>query len=135
PFIAFIVSVYYEPFMWLLSIIAVIVLIRRGEFYYLELFLFVWALVGLVASLLFVGATPEHALWTTIPLTVLVSRLAIALMAVDTRPEFWHVPYWARWIMALASIALMCIFTMALHDFARTLMHSPDGTLTSINFQ
>lgn len=135
PFIAFIVSVYYEPFMWLLSIITVIVLIRRGEFDFVERFLFVWALVGLVASLLFVGATPEHALWTTIPLTVLVSRLAIALMAVDTRPEFWHVPYWARWIMALASIALMCIFTMALHDFARTLMHSPDGTLTSINFQ
>jgi hypothetical protein len=135
PFIAFIVSVYYEPFMWLLGIVAVFLLIQRGEFDFIERFLFVWALLGLVMSLLFVGALPDHALWTTFPLTVLVSRLVVALLAVENRPEFWHIPYWARWIMALATLALMTIFAMALQDFARTILNSGDGTLASINLQ
>ena len=135
PFIAFVVSVYYEPFLWLLGIVTVILLIRRGEFGFVERFLVIWVSLGLVVSLLFVGALPEHALWTTIPLIALVSRLVVDLLSVDTRPEFWHVPYWARWIMALAMVALMTIFTMALHDFARTLLNSGDGTLGSVDLQ
>lgn len=135
PLIAFIVSVYYEPFMWLLGIATVILLVRRGEFGFMERFLVVWVSLGVVASLLFVGALPEHALWTTIPLAALVSRLVIDLLAVDTRPEFWHVPYWARWVMALAIVALMAIFTLALHTFARTLTESTDGTIGGVNLQ
>jgi hypothetical protein len=135
PLMAFIVSVFYEPFMWLLGIATVILLVRRGELTFMERFLVVWTSLGMVASILFVGASSAHALWTTIPLTVLVSRLAMELLEVDMRPPFWDVPYWARGILALATLALLAICTLAVQSFARSLLESTDGTLNGVRLE
>lgn len=134
PFLALIVSLYAEPFMWVLGITAVIVLVRRGELTVVDRFLAIWTVLAVIASLLFGGAGADHALWTVIPLTALVSRLVIDLFADSQRPDAWSVPYWARSVVALVTLALLAIFTMALQMVARSFADSPDGTFNSIQF-
>lgn len=136
PMIAFINSVFSEPFTWLLGIVAAIVMTRQGVTGFVDRFLVIWALVGTAFSLVYAGATADHALWTVIPLTVLVSRLAVDLLSANHyRPDDWSVPYWARGVMALVTLALLAIFTMALQMVARAFSDSPDGTFASASLQ
>jgi hypothetical protein len=135
PLLPFAVSVFYEPFMWGLGIAAVVVFARRGDLSVIDRFLVAWVCLGLVASLLFVGGAAAHGLWTTIPLTVLVSRLVTDMLSVDNRPSDWSVPYWARGVIALATLGLLAILTMALQSLARAAAESLDGTFAGVNVQ
>lgn len=135
PLLPFVASVFYEPFMWALGIAAVVVFARRGDLSFADRFLVAWVCLGLVASLLFAGGNAAHALWTTVPLTIIVSRLVTEMLSVDTRPSDWSVPYWARGIIALVTVGLMAIFTMALQSTARAIADSFDGTLAGVNVQ
>ncbi len=128
-------SLFYEPFLWALGVVALVVLVRRGDFSVTDRFLLIWLLLGAVASLLFAGGTAAHGLWTIIPLAVLVSRLATDMLSVDHRPSDWSVPYWARGVIALVTVGLLAIFTLAFQSMARAVVESLDGTFAGVNVQ
>lgn len=123
------VSVFYEPFIWILGISGLIVILRQDRLTLVDRFLALWFLTGTAASALFSGGTSAHALWTVIPLTGLAARLTAELLRVDTAPSHWDVPVWARFAVAMIALALLAVFTLAVHDVARSLMYSVSGQI------
>ncbi len=124
-----IVSIFYEPFIWILGITGLIVLWRQDRLTLVDRFLGAWLFFGTIVSALFSGGSPAAALWTVIPLTALAARLAVEILRIDTDPASWEVPVWARFAVALIGVALLAILTLALHDIARSLMNSNLGQL------
>jgi hypothetical protein len=116
---ALLVSLFYEPFLWAFGLIGALVAWRRG-LTAVDRFFALWLLLGVIATILFVGATPAHALWLTVPLAALASRAVSALLEDDTR-GIWHFPRWSRWLLAGITMGLMAMFSISLQSFARNL--------------
>lgn len=119
PLYILLTSLFYEPFGWLFSFIGLYLSWRRG-FPAVDRFFALWLLLGMIASLVFVGGGPDHALWLTVPLAGLTSRSLIEALREDPR-NIWHFPGWARWLVALIVIGLMMILSVALQSVARSL--------------
>jgi hypothetical protein len=116
---ALLVSLFYEPFLWAFGLVGLLVAWLRG-LTVVDRFFSVWLLLGLIASILFVGATPAHALWLTVPLAALASR-AVAVMLEDDTRNIWHFPRWSRWLLAGVTLALLAMLSISLQTFARNL--------------
>jgi hypothetical protein len=126
------ISWYYEPFLWVFAVISVIVLARRGTLTLADRFLAIWAVLGAVLSGIFIGGEAAHALWTVIPLTGLVARFIGELLRMDTDPASWGIPYWARFVVALITLALLTVFVLALQDTARAMTQAQAGVLATV---
>ncbi len=112
-------SLFYEPFLWLFALIGILVAIRRGLTAF-DRFFILWLVLDLAAVLFFVGGTPGDALWLTVPLTALALRTVQSALSDDRRVLF-DVPGRARWLVAVATFALIGIFTLSFQTLSRSL--------------
>lgn len=131
PF-ALYVSLFYEPFWWALGIVGIAVLFNRQAFTLLDRFFVAWLIAAFVASLVFVGATPYHALWFTVPLIGLTTAAVSAMLAPVRSTDVFAPPYWARWVIALAAVAVIAIFTLSAQGLARSLLTSASESLSTV---
>lgn len=132
-FLPIAVTLFYELFTVLFAIAAVIASSQRGADD-ITRFLIGWVALAAGASALWRGAGADHALWLVIPLTILASHAVSSLLGDLPDNHLWRVPAWGRWVVALGAIAITAVFTLALHDVARSLIYSPDGLLNSAQF-
>jgi hypothetical protein len=119
PLYALLVSIFYEPFFWLFAFIGIIYAWRRGAVSAIDRFFIAWLLLGILVLLLYRGAAPAHSLWLTIPLVGLASRAGVEIMSEDDR-AIWNFPSWAPWLLALMTVALLAMFSIAAHLVARS---------------
>jgi len=129
PLRALLVSVFYETAGWVIGLLGYLILARRGGTGRVERFLLVWLGLGVLASILFVSG-PQQALWMSVPLAGLVSRLFVELLRADNRPGAW-IPYRSRFLSALVAGALLLIFSLAFQSFARALAQAPAGLVSA----
>jgi hypothetical protein len=114
------ISTFYEPFLWLFGLVAVILIFSR-DVDLLDRFLVVWLLLMLVAAILFRGWQPAHALWLTLPLTGLTSRVFVAIFE-ERQPILWDVPGWVRPLLALIAGSLLAVFAIGIQLVGRSML-------------
>ncbi|MDX2140268.1 MAG: glycosyltransferase family 39 protein [Chloroflexota bacterium] len=126
------VSLFYEPWLWVLAIGTLVWLLRRQRMDFADRFSLLWLGFALVPSALYGGAQAQHALWLTLPLVAIISRLGSALLE-DADVD---APIWARWVVALCVVALLAMGSMAFQGFARTIPNLSAGlqALTQANY-
>ncbi len=127
-------AIFYEPFLWIFAAIGVWLMVRRGVAAFVGRFLAAWVFVGVLASLLYSGTSPQHALWLIIPLAGLASY-ALSELLVEGRPPlmfwlddvatFWQHTWWVRWMLAAITLSLLLIFSVHLQEAARSMMTLP----------
>ncbi len=120
-----IITIFYEPVLWLFGIASVAMLARQGTINFRERFFIVWLLVALVAA--FFLDSPEYALWITLPLAGLASSLVVDILATDEHP-FLEVPAWGKPLLALGIVALLFIFTIHFQTVIRPFINVPGGS-------
>jgi 4-amino-4-deoxy-L-arabinose transferase-like glycosyltransferase len=128
-------SLFYEPYLWGFALAGLWLLRRRGAFTFVERFFGVWAVLGLLASIFYAGAGPEHALWLTLPLVGLESYTGAALLVddentwgislVNDQYVRWQIPHWSKWIVAGAMFGLLIILSAHTQIIARNIMTIP----------
>lgn len=128
-----VIAVFYEPFTVLLGMTAIILMLRAGTLSAVERFLTAWVIMGVFASLVFIGAQPAHALWLTTPLAALASYTAYRCIVVTTQDEVFGIPVWARWVTALLMIGLLFLASIPFQDIARGLLRSFDLASLSVD--
>jgi hypothetical protein len=128
-FFPLLVTVFYEPVLLVLGLAAVIQLVRRDKFTFVERFFTGWLICGIVASLVYAGAGAEQALWLVMPLAGLASSLVAGLLVKNEHPLWWNVPSWSRWIVALCGIFLLSMCAVHAQALGRALVSMPDGVL------
>ncbi len=129
------VSLFYEPLIWVLAAFAVWRSRRRLAWSALDRFLLGWSLLVSVFVLLYSGAGPEHALWLVFPLTGLASVVVNDLLSPEQDVLWWDTPEWSRWVVALGVVAVCVLLTIHLQSLGRALV--TDGStpfqLTNLN--
>ncbi len=133
PMLPTVTAIFYEPVMALLGAVALVIMLRAGTLNAVERFLTAWVIMGVFASLVFIGAQPAHALWLTIPLTALASYTAYRCVVVTTQDVVFGIPIWARWVTALLMIGLLFLVSIPFQDVARGLLRSLDLTSLSVD--
>lgn len=124
----------YETLFWVLGLFALydIGITRQGktnrqrEFYWIAMLL-----VALVLSLLYIGATPAHAIWLTVPLVYLSSGM-LERVWVASVPEGldWVDFNFSPQLIAALTVAYVALFALiGLHtdQLARALLKSVSG--------
>lgn len=127
-FFPLVTALFYEPFLWVFALTAVVLIIRRGDMHPLTQFFVAWLVLAVVASLIYRGAGPEHALWLILPLAGLASGTVVDLLQDDRHPYF-AVPMTAKLILSVSAVALLVILTVNLQAIARAFLRVPDGAL------
>ncbi|MDZ4766699.1 MAG: hypothetical protein SGI73_19340 [Chloroflexota bacterium] len=131
PLFPTVIALFYEPFIALFALVGVIALARGGGMTAIERFLIAWVILGVFASLVYVGATPAHSLWLTMPLTALASSAGWRCIVMTTEDSIMGTPISARWIVAVAMIGLLFLVTLPFQDVARAMVNAVD--LASVN--
>lgn len=132
--LALVVSLFYEPFLWLFGITGAIIVLfvqRRGVGA-VERFLIGWLVCALIASVVWGATDVHHALWFTVPLIGLTSALVLEMLTPVRSTDIFNPPVYARWIVAAAAIAVLAVFTVSAQALARSLLNSTSNSLTSI---
>lgn len=131
-FFALFASLFYEPILWLFGVIGAVLLVRR-ELTLLDAFLLAWAVVAVIAALLYQGGLAANALWITLPLVGLASAAVEAAFANETGTLWYQeeagdtnvfgfvVPFWARWVVAAAAAIIFSLVLMHFGWLARAL--------------
>ncbi len=131
PLFGLLTTFFYEPFMWIFALGALVLLARRADLPLYERFLVIWIVLAGAALLIYQGARPEHALWLIVPLTALASGGVIACLQPDEHP-FLDIPWWGKPLVAVILFALLAIFTINAQTIARELLRTPDGSLVAL---
>ncbi len=125
---ALLVSLYYEPALWVLAIVGFA--LRRERRTTLDVFLAAWLALGVLVSLFFADGSPDHALWFAVPLAALAVNALMWALSQDDRLAALVVPRWARWVIAVSAIGVLAVFTLSFQSMARSLLAAPQGSLT-----
>lgn len=127
---AALVSLFYEPVLWLFALMSV--LVRRDRLTTLDIFFIAWVAFAVVAALIIRDALPDHSLFLTVPLAGLaVSGLARTL-APDDEIAFLASPRWARWVIAFSLIGILFVFTVSFQSLSRSMLRAFEGSVTAI---
>ncbi|RMG83735.1 MAG: hypothetical protein D6712_12595, partial [Chloroflexi bacterium] len=127
-------ALFYEPFLWILALIGVVILIARLEMTYTERFLFFWVVVGVLLFIIYPGAGADAALWLVVPLIGLASVTVDELFIEGRTPllywlqepeNFWQNHGWVRWMLAAITLSLLLVFSVHVQTVARALMTIP----------
>ncbi len=113
------VSVRYETGLVLFGAMAAYRAIREGGFF--ERALAGWALAGLVCALAYAGAGAAHALWLTLPLSVLVALMVTGWIT-ERASVIWDVPTWSLPVHAVVTLALWLAVGLSLVLLGKRLM-------------
>ncbi|MEO8606747.1 MAG: glycosyltransferase family 39 protein [Chloroflexota bacterium] len=127
------ISLFYEPAVLVLGLVAIALLVRRDALNFVERFFIGWLIFAVLASVAYAGTGPEQALWIVMPLAGLTSSLVVGLLMRSEHPLWWDVPAWSKWVVMLVSIALLGMFSIHVQAFARALITSPEGTFQLLN--
>jgi hypothetical protein len=128
-----VIALFYEPFTLLFALVGIVILVRGDALSAVDRFLASWAVLGVFAALVFGGARPDHALWITVPLAGLAAHTITRMMASRTEEMIFAIPTWARWGVAIAVVALMCLFTLSFQSAARSLLTTPDEIVPTVD--
>ena len=114
---ALLISLFYEPWLWVLAAATIVWMTQhyRPRITFADRFAVAWLLLSMIAALFYQGATADHALWLTLPLLILVSRLGLVIFQ---RDEF--APSWAVGLATLASLGLLAMGSLSFQGFARS---------------
>ena len=107
---------FYETFLFIFASLSVIWLNYRGKVTFVERFFMAWAVFGLIASLIYVGAEPAHALWIIFPLIGISSALLVDCFSSFRFQDDWWNPFTndqtARWLLVLIGFVLFVMLSM-----------------------
>jgi hypothetical protein len=132
-FFPWVIALFYEPVMVVIGVVAIIIVLRGTRVSLLDRFLAYWVVLAGIFSLIYIGARAEHALWLVVPLTALASRIVMRQLVPDRDPNWWHVPYWARWMVAIVIVAAFSMLAIHAQTLARAMMTSPAMTFQLTN--
>lgn len=143
-FFPLIVSLFYEPWLWVLALGAVVILQRRQSLSFVERFLAVWVIAAGAAMILYPGGVAAHALWLTIPLAGLASLLVVDALSRERAPVMWLESLLdsgddyanarrAKWICGVIMVALLVMLSLHLQIFARGFLSVPGGSLSDLS--
>lgn len=127
------IALFYEPFTLIFALVGIVMLVRGDALTVADRFLASWAVLGVFAALVFGGARPDHALWITVPLAGLASHTITRLLANRTEEIIFAIPGWARWVVAISVVALLCLFTLSFQSMARSLLTTVDGVAPNVD--
>ncbi len=130
PFFAVLTTLYYEPLLVIIGIVASFVVITGDEISWEDRFLLGWLIFGTALAFLYAGTGAEHALWMVIPLVGLSSRIITNLVVGGER---YFAPRWSRWLIALIVAALSAMISVHAQAVARSLMTTPAIDLQQVN--
>ncbi len=131
PAMPLIISLFYEPFVWIFALVGLIITLRRGVLRFETRFFVVWIALAALTSFLFRAGGPDHALWFIIPLAGLASRAIIGMFELDREAKMFRIPAWGRYVVMAAMVAILAVLTIAFQDVARSLVMS--GSLETAN--
>ncbi len=133
----------YETFLIALAVVALVLLIRRGQLDFMARFLLLWLVIGALVLLLYRGASPAHALWLVVPLVVLVSWLGMELAANRETALFWMRGFvehdgqifstrYARvkWALGLICLGLLLVLGLHAQELSRAALTLPISALS-----
>ncbi len=128
PLFGWLTALFYEPFLWVLGLIGIWMLVRRGALTLLDRFLVAWLVLAGLATVLYQGTSPAHALWFVVPLAALATPLIVTIFQAEDHP-FLEVPWWSKPVIALALFALLAIFTINFQVLARSVLTTLGGAI------
>lgn len=107
---------FYETFLFIFATLSVVWLNYRGQVTFIERFFMAWVVFGLVASLIYVGGKPDHALWMIFPLVGLSSALLFdCFSALRLQNEWWN-PFadnhHIRWLLIVVGFVFFIMLAM-----------------------
>lgn len=120
------IALRYEPAVVIFGLLACYHVIRNGGFF--ERTLAGWFVAGLVLSLVYAGGTAAHALWITLPLTILVG-LSICRWLTEVSGTIYRVPDWGVALHAVITFGLWAIVVVSVIQLSKQLMDLP-GAIT-----
>ena len=123
------VSLRYETGLVLFGAIAAYRAIREGGFF--ERALAGWALAGMVWSLVYAGAGAAHALWLTLPLSVLVALMVTGWIT-ERASVVWDVPAWGIPVHAIITAGLWLAVGMSVVLLGKRLMLDLPAGITDL---
>ena len=137
-FFPLLTSVFYDPWLWLVALVSILLMIRRGQVDLVERFLMAWLFVAAFVSLVYQGGQAVDALWTVVPLVGLASYALAA--AFDSEPDWYWDGEWddvglldrpgvLKWIFVAVTAVLMVMFAVHFQMIARGFLSIPGGTL------
>ncbi len=124
------VALRYETGLLLFGVLAVVVALREGGFF--ERVLVGWTLAGLFWSVGYSGADAAHALWVTVPLTVLVG-LMITGWITERTGALWDVPAWGVPLHAIITFALWVAVGLSLVLLGKRLLVDLPAGVTKLS--
>jgi len=124
------IALRYESGIMLAGLLASYRAVRVGGFF--ERALAGWALGGIGWSLVYTGADASHALWLTLPLTVLVA-LAIADWLSERAGLVWQVPGWSVPLHAAVTFALWLAVGVSAVLLGKYLLVDLPGEVTDLS--
>ncbi|MCA0453383.1 MAG: glycosyltransferase family 39 protein [Chloroflexi bacterium] len=130
PFFAVLTTIFYEPLLVILGLVAAFVVITRDDIGWEDRFLLGWFIFSLGLAFLYAGTRPEHALWLVIPLVGLASRLVVNLVVGGER---FFAPPWSRWLIALVVGALAAMISVHAQAIGRSLLTTPAVEIQQVN--
>ncbi|MBN1563482.1 MAG: hypothetical protein JXA10_06575, partial [Anaerolineae bacterium] len=121
------IALRYETGLLIFGLIAAYRAVTLGGFF--ERALVGWALAGLFWSVVYAGADAAHALWLTVPLSLLVS-LMITNWLVERAHSLWQVPNWTITAHALLTFSLWMAVGLSLVLLGKWLLADLPGGVT-----
>lgn len=110
----------YETGLWLFGLAAAYRAVREGGFF--ERALVGWALAGTVWLLGYAGATAAHALWLTVPVSILVG-LMVTHWLTERASAIWRVPSWGILAHAVVTAALWIVAALMVMMIGKRLLY------------
>ncbi|MEP6988500.1 MAG: hypothetical protein ABI970_23055, partial [Chloroflexota bacterium] len=130
PFFAFLATLFYEPMLFVLGVVAVFSILTSDEVSLQDRFLLGWLIFSILLSLIYAGTDAENTLWLVLPLAALSSRIITEIVNGGGR---FFAPRWSRWFIAVVVGMLMAMISVHVQSIARALMTTPEVSLQQVN--
>jgi hypothetical protein len=102
------------------------------DYYFVRRMMVGWLGIAFIASLLYQGAQPAHALWLTIPLALL-SAVTIEKIITPVQDRFFDIPAWGPYVHGIAVVAMLAITGINMVIVARMIMSTSPSELPALD--
>jgi hypothetical protein len=123
------VALRYETGLLLFGLLACYRAIRDGGFF--ERTLVGWTLAGLFWSVGYAGAGAAHALWLTVPLSVLIGLMVTGWIS-ERVSSFWDVPAWGVPAHAVITLGLWLAVGVSVLLLGKRILYDVPGGVTQL---
>ncbi|GAB4522307.1 MAG: hypothetical protein OHK0046_34750 [Anaerolineae bacterium] len=125
-FFPLVVSLFYELWVWIFAIVAVVMLVRRGTATFQDRFLLGWIIAAAFASVLYQGGEAAHALWLIVPLTGLASFVLVDALDTSDTETLWLDDNGGRlgkWVLMVLMLGLLVMMAVHFQVISRALLN------------